>query len=83
MGNPCGEFSIAKVLSLTKKGWSFVELGWVLCRALELITLGNLPIAVVQVVAKSAPFAGDTDVQLGVAYISYVRVLVPLLSSAT
>lgn len=34
---------------------------------------GNLPIAVVQTVALGAPFNPDQDVELGVAYISYVQ----------
>ena len=33
---------------------------------------GNLPIAVTQTVAKDAPFDPSRDVELGVAYISYV-----------
>lgn len=31
---------------------------------------GNLPTAVVQTLAKSAPFDPDTDVELGIAYIA-------------
>ena len=34
--------------------------------------VGNLPIAVTQTVAKDAPFDPSRDVELGVAYISYV-----------
>jgi hypothetical protein len=57
-------------------GWRYVKLGWdstATTRKCMLMRLaGNLPIAVVQTMAAGEPFNGTTDVQLGVAYISYV-----------
>jgi len=35
---------------------------------------GNLPLATIQVLGLSAPFDGESDVELGIAYVSSVWV---------